>query len=359
MATSIRRPAAPPARAPAARASSRATPTAGGGYRGAEGLRKMREEEERNAARREAARSGSLMPFRFFCPAGETREVIIVDDQPDFFRYEHNLKDRRTGKWNVFTACINEDANCPVCEVSDRPSYFALYLTVIDLTPYDSEKHGYVEWSKKLLVVKSMQQKKVMRLLERHGTLRGMRVSLTRDSDKDASIGNDIEFIEFVPEEELDAYVSEFEVDRDGKKEIVEVVGSEVYDYEQLFPPQSEQSLRAIAGGSRSTHDEHDADRGPARTPARTRPAGRAVARPTERGRDTADYEDQAADDATGDEPPRRGTPPSRAALRRPPERAAPSRHGREEPADADDAGVDPPQRGSSLADRRRSLRRP
>lgn len=365
MATPMRRPAARTPTASAARTATRSAPRTSSGYRGAEGLRRMQEEEERAQARREAAKAGAYMPFRFFCPPGETREVIVVDEQMDFFRYEHGLKDRRTGKWNVFTACINEDANCPVCAVAERPAYFALYLTVIDLTPYESEKAGYVEWSKKLLVVKSMQQKKIQRLFERYGTLRGMRLSLTRDSEKDASIGNDIEYVEHVPEEELETYVSEYETERDGKKEIVEVIGYEPFDYDELFPLPTEKELRAIAGSGGGHRDSQDDGDDYERRPTRSRPAARSSAPsrpaarpPARRSRDEVEDADtdanDAAEDADQDRAPARAErrpPPSRSALRAPPARRV-----REEEADPE---ADAPQRASSLADRRRQLRRP
>ena len=168
-------------------------PTATSGYHGEEGRRRMAEEQEKQEARKEAQASMSGMPFRFFTPVGETREIVVVDEAPNFFRHEHNLKDS-SGRWSIYTSCIEDHANCPVCASNpDKPAYFAMYLTVIDLTPYVNKDNIEVPWSKKLMVVKSTQQKKIMRLYERTGNLRGMVLSMTRDGEKDAAIGNDIE----------------------------------------------------------------------------------------------------------------------------------------------------------------------
>ncbi len=245
--------------------SSRApTQTVRSTYSGAEGLRKAQEVEERDAARREAQQLNQGQPFRFYCPPRESREIIVIDDKPDFFRFEHNMKNPRTNKWDIFCACINENANCPACKVLDRPSYYALFLTVIDLTPYETKDGVNVPWSKKLLVAKTQQYKKIVRLYERHGTLRGMLLQVTRDSEKDANIGNDIEFVEFVPESDLEQYVDEY-TDKKGKTH--EILGFEPYDYFKLFPDPTEQQIRAVVGarpepGSRDEEDEENIGKG-------------------------------------------------------------------------------------------------
>lgn len=376
--------------APTARSAPTKAATTSSGYHGAVGRAKMVEEEVRSAARREAQQQSLNMPFRFFCPIGETREVVIVDEEPSFFRYEHNGKDQRTGKWSVFCACINEHANCPVCKVFERPSYFAMYLTVIDLTPYDSEKHGTIEWSKKLMVVKSAQQKKITRLWERHKSLRGMVLSMTRDGEKDASIGNDIEFVEFLDEDTLLSYETVYEYEKDGKKISKDILGYEVFDYDELFPMPTEQQLRALVGGKpeSGSREEGDSTVGRRGRPTqgewsdREAPAARTrSARPI---RDTVDEdEEEEAPVKTREAPTRRGAapakapkaweedsedaeeveeaPPARSArptpgAKQPPPRAQPAR--RAAPVDDEE---DVPQRGSaatSLADRRRALRR-
>ena len=63
-------------------------------------------------------------------------------------------------------------------------------------------------------------------MYEREGTLRGMLLQVTRDSDKDAAIGNDIEFIEFVEDDELAEYVTSYK-DQNGKEH--EVIGDEPF----------------------------------------------------------------------------------------------------------------------------------
>lgn len=399
--------------APAARGRAAAAPVGSGGYRGAAGLAKMREEEKNAEARKEASQQMAGMPFRFFCPVGETREITIIDDGADlFFRYEHNLKDKRSGKWNIFTACINENANCPVCKVAERDSYFAMFLTVIDHTPYVNKDNEEVPWSKKLLVVKSAQQKKIMRIYEREGTLRGVTLAMTRDGDKDAAIGNDIELVEILDEDALLEFETTY-TDNKGKEH--DVIGHEVFDYDELFPAPTEESLRAIAGG-KAEPGSRDSDREalggsrravrgsggdgwdderPARTavrgrtraaepveedeveeeapPARgARRAAPAPAAPARRGavRRAAPVEDEdlEQDLEEAEAPaPRRGAPtraaaPVRRAARPEPEDEAPEeddRPQRRAPPARRAAAEEPPARNAaSLADRRRALRR-
>jgi hypothetical protein len=172
---------------------------------------------------------------------------MIADDRPSFYRWEHALQDKRSKRYDVFLPCIDEFCNCPACGVagSNRPAYFAMYLTVIDLTPYVKSDGTEIPFTKKLLVVKPMQQKKIMRYFERHGTLRGMVLEMTRDGDKDANIG-DPEYVEHAPEEELADYVSEY-TDKDGV--VHPIYCDEPYPYEELFPPMDEDQLRALVGG--------------------------------------------------------------------------------------------------------------
>lgn len=363
-----RRPAPAPASRAPARPVARSSPSrpaarpASSGYHGEEGRRRALEEQERAEARREASKSMTGAPFRFFCPVGEQREIIVVDDAPDFFRHEHNLQGQ-SGKWDVFTSCIADSANCPVCLSNPgKQPYFAMYLTIIDLTPYTNRDGIEVPWSKKLLVVKPQQQKKIQRLYERHGTLRGMVLSMTRDGDKEASIGNDIEFIEFLDEDQLAEYYNTYE--KDGKT--IEIVGNEPFDYDAIFPAQTEEMLAALVGGTTNTYDSHNRAIGRGGSPRRqsrgsgddwqeggapSRPASRAAAparRAPVRGEPA---EEEAAEDTYEEEAPARRAAPA------PARRAAPASRTRQPEPEPAEEGVeeeyeDPPQRPASRAAR-------
>lgn len=307
-------------------------------FRGAAGLRRMKEEEQKAEVRKAAAQASMKEPFRFYVKPTESASIIIVDEAPDFFRMEHALQNPRTKRFNLFVPCIDEHTNCPACAVSDKPAYFAMYLTVIDLTPYEKDGHE-VEWSKKMMVVKATQQKKIMRLYEKHGTLRGMELLMTRDGDMDAAIGNDIEFQGFVPEEELLEYVTEY---TDRERKVHEVIGDEPFDYEDIYPDMGEDEIKAVVGGRASSRDDDD-DYAPASRRA-------APARASRRPAAEEEEEEEAA-------PPRR-------AARTAAKSAAPTRASRrpaaeEEEEEEEEAPRRTTRAGSKAAAPTRTARRP
>jgi len=219
-------------------------------YRGSEGFDRTESELRKQKAKNEARKAGVHMPFRFRVGVGDTTQFIVVDEEPSFFRYEHNLKNPATGRYDIFTGCTSEVDVCPVCESSGKESYYALYLTVIDLTPFETKDGVTHDFSRKLLVIKAGQQKKFHRVYAKAeakgGSLRGALFETSRDGDRDSAIGNDIEFLEFLEEEELLEYERSWK-DREGKKHTEKC--HEPLDYDVLFPAQDSDELRALVGG--------------------------------------------------------------------------------------------------------------
>lgn len=335
--------------------TSRKAATAGrGSYRGADGRRRAEEERERQDALDKQRREQQNQPFRFRVNAGNTAQFIVVDELPDFHRFEHNIKNPRTGKFDIFTGCTKEWDNCPACQAQGRESYYALYLTVIDLTPFETRNGEKVEFSRKLLVVKPAQQKKFYRAYERMKkdgeTMRGALFEVHRDGDKDASIGNDIEYIEHVSEKELKSYTRSWK-DHEGKRHTE--VCSEVFDYDALFPEPDSDQIRAIVGGeptagsraheerelggssrrasrSRDDDDDDDVPATPRGRRARDEDEDEAPARGASR-RPSRSKEDPDADGDADDAPPPR------------------SRRARPDPEDEPD-DAPPPRRGARAA---------
>lgn len=264
-------PAAPARRGATAAPARPAARTAGRSqYRGDEGMRRAAEEIEKNKEKERLRKERGHAPMRFRMASGETKQVVILDDKPDFFQYEHNAKDA-DGKWRIFSGCVKESDNCPACSALGKESYYAMYLTVLDLTPFELRSGETVAFSRKLLVVKNQQQKKFMRMYEKEGTLRGMILDLTRDGDKEPAIGNDIEFVDWMPEDELLTYVREW-TDREKKRHIDNC--HEPFDYETIFPEPTTEGLRAQFGGSAApgSRAAEEAELGGARRGARRAP---------------------------------------------------------------------------------------
>lgn len=328
-------------------------------YRGDAGMRKGDEELARQKAQQEARKEQGNIPFRFRVTVGESTQFVICDDAPDFFRFEHNLKNPRTGFWDTFTGCVKEWDNCPVCQVAERESYYALYFTVVDFTPFETRDGTKHEFSRKLLVVKPAQQKKFQRAYikaQKEGrTLRGAIFEATRDGDKDSAIGNDIEFVEFMEEDELAGYVRSWK-DKEGKKHTENC--SEVLDYETMFGEPDTESLRLLVGGSPAPGNRAHEDRELGRRPRRG-----AKAEDDDGEYEPAERKERMASTPRGrrparDEEPEEEAPPARGrtAGRRPvrdeePEEAAPARRtaGRRPARDEEpEEEAPPPRRGAT-----------
>ncbi len=303
-------------------------------------MRQMQEEQVKAEARKAAREASFGAPFRYWTPIKATQEIIIVDEAPDFFRHEHALQNRASKKWDNYVPCIDENANCPVCAVAERPSYFAMFLTVIDLTPYVNKDGDEVEFTKKLLVVKPTQQKKIMRLYNQHKTLRGMILSMTRDDKESATIGNDIEFVEFMDEEDLLTYETDY-VDKEGK--VHPIICHEVYDYDQLFPEMTEKALRAVAGGRPAEPGSRESTNSGLQDDWEE-PQARGSRTASRRGSAPAPEQD---DDAAPAPAPRRSARSAAA-----PEPAAPARGSRAAPEPEPEEEAPPPRRAAATRGR-------
>lgn len=167
------------------------------------------------------------------------REIIVLDDQITFFRYEHALEDPASGRKERFVPCTNTP-DCPVDREFNDNAYYAMYLSVIDLEGYESQTQGWVPFSRKLYVVKSGMQNKWFRLLDQNGTLRGAQVRLFREDQQKAKTGNDFELVGFVDEDELATYQREW-VNREQQVQVEDC--SVPYDYFALMPELSAQEI--------------------------------------------------------------------------------------------------------------------
>lgn len=340
----------------------------GSALRGAAGRARVDEEIASAKAKEEARKARGHEPMRFWMPEGSTREVIVVDDEPWFFRYEHAMKNPKTGRFDLIMGCTRDFDNCPVCAALDgKEGSFNMYLTVIDTTEFTTSDKKKVPFSRKLFVVKSANQKKFLRRFEKDGTLRGAVFELSRDGSKSPAIGNDIEFVEYIDEDALLEYERTYK-DRDGKthKEICH----EPFDYEALMPEPDSDSLAeyynsffggasgASPGSRRSNSDEP--------TPRRRRghddeDEDEEEAPKPRRGRKPADDDDDDDDDIPFDKEDgddEEEAPRGRASRRGKP---APSRRGKqdddEEPEEEEE--VDDEEEEDEKPKARRGANRP
>jgi hypothetical protein len=217
-------------------------------YRGTGAREKAGTEQEAVQARREARQKEFDGPKRLYLKPGETREICIVDEAPDFFMFEHQIYNGKKPNlpYYSYSGCVKEYETCPACQ-KHGDSNFNLYLTVIDFAEYTAKNGEVVEFSKKLMVIKSGSQRKFIRRHEKNGSLRGQVVTLTRDGDKDPVIGNDIEWDDKIDEDELtSAYIRSW---TDRKKKVHEENCGEVFVYEDIFDEPTIENISAALTG--------------------------------------------------------------------------------------------------------------
>lgn len=201
-------------------------------------------------------------------PPQSERDIIVLDEEPWAFRYEHALMNHETNKRDFYTVCLADTEDCPACHVDDKEGTYVMYLSVLDLEPWTTRAGVLVEYSRRLYVVKARQQNVFKRkydamVQEGKKGLRGLRVKLYRDDDRSPVIGNDFEWGKRVSEARLAEYINEYD-DRKGNHH-VENLG-EVLDYDRLFPPMNRKQLAQLVGynqpvpGSDEEAEDEDVD---------------------------------------------------------------------------------------------------
>jgi len=261
-------------------------------YLGREGREQAQRERDNIAQRREAARNRVYAPFRFWMPPNTEREIIVLDRRIIFYRYEHALFNPQTGRNDLYLPCVNQEDGCAVCHSGDN-AYYAMFLSVIDTEGYENNNGDWVDWSRKLFPVKSGMQNTWIRLEDREADgdegLRGARIRVLRDGDKDPRTGNEIEFMDFESEDNMEQYIREYQ-DRDNN--LKEEDCREAYDYQEIMPEMSEEAVAIEAG----------VDMSPRTRTRRNSPSQSSTSRsptPGSREEEEAELDDRDDDDET------------------------------------------------------------
>lgn len=195
-------------------------------------MQKMHEEQRRNEKKKNRI-------FEFRVPPGESREIIILDNEPEFTMHEHNVK--IDGRFTQIP-CVKEWEACPVCQSGDNP-YFVLKLTCLVLQDKDGnffdENKNPITY-KNILAIKPTQIEPFIEYQEGkgNGSMRGLHFKMKRPNDpKSARIGDPI-YEGLVTEEQLR---SEFLLDEPKRNKQGEIYADvdfylKPYDYNELFP---------------------------------------------------------------------------------------------------------------------------
>lgn len=259
------KPPARPAARPAARQAARPAATPRQGQRQApnraaklnkyeEGKQRLQNELARQRKRKEEREALGNIPSRFFLKRGTNTSVIVLDDSPSFFRYEHNYMGEGAKFKNMFVECLSESEICPACKaLPDSRPYYVMILTIIDLTPYVNAQNEEIPFNRKLLAIKSNQQEKFQRkvdaYIKTHGTLRGAIIDIYRsNSETSPASGDDFEFVDFEDvdsKEAADYYVRAWR-DKAGVDHVETLV--DCVDYEEVFPTPTVEELEEMFG---------------------------------------------------------------------------------------------------------------
>lgn len=200
------------------------------GDRGAAGFAKAKKKHDAQEKKYERERA---RPFDFYIKPGEEAEVVILDHEEPFFTSLHKVQVNRGGrKFLVNEVCLADRGEfCPLCSSTGREGSYTMLLTVLDRRPYKDKQGKTHKVTKRLMPVKGRNLSKFERQFNKYdGDLRGLRVMCRRNGDKEASIGEDLEFLGKVPEKILKKYGE----------------NSKVADYVKGFSPISAKEMRTI-----------------------------------------------------------------------------------------------------------------
>lgn len=184
-----------------------AKPKTAGFDRGEVGFKKAKVKRERQE---EEYQRKKETPYDFRLKPGDEAEVVILDTEEPFFVNLHKVKNAQ-GRWEDAVCIADGGVTCPLCSSLGKEGSYTMVLTILDRRPYKI-KNGpnagkTIKVSKKLFMVKGRNLPKFERQYKRHkGNWRGMRILCRRDGDKEAAIGEDLEFLGKVKETALAKY---------------------------------------------------------------------------------------------------------------------------------------------------------
>lgn len=204
-------------------------------------------------------------PRKFYMPANLTKRILFLGSAPFTF-WEHSLYEiTRSGKDKEICLKRNRIAQeCPLCDKEMWPSMIG-YFTVIDmgdvkrqpdgsvrLEGWTSDKGVTYQFGRKLLGAKRGGKdkpgilKKIARLSERHGDLKGCVFDVYRSGNKVETCGDEWDFVEKIPADQIGAYLMSNGATEEQVEDLSEV------NYAEHFVPKTVDELKALVNGGTS-----------------------------------------------------------------------------------------------------------
>ena len=227
-------------------------PKTSGFDRGATGFKKAAQKRQRQEEEYQRKKD---TPYDFRLKPGDEAEVVVLDSEPPFFVNLHKVKNNQ-GRWEDAVCIADTGVSCPLCSSLGKEGSYTMVLTVLDRRPYKIQNGPNagktIKNSRKLFMVKGRNLPKFERQYKRRdGKWRGLRILCRRDGDKEAAIGEDLEFLGTVKETALKKY---------GENSVAA-------EYEKIFEMPSAKELAArynvqntVAGSEEFDNDDDDAD---------------------------------------------------------------------------------------------------
>jgi hypothetical protein len=147
-------------------------------------------------------------------PPGATNQILFLEDEPRTL-WEHNYK--WNGHWRNWEPCVTRNKlgpECPPCDAyEDRYPYFAGLTTVINLTPWFT-KTGHIEvnFQREIYAAKLGSDdkpgvlKKLRKMFDKNGRLRGYVYDIERPGKKTESCGSEFELVEKIEPGQIKVY---------------------------------------------------------------------------------------------------------------------------------------------------------
>lgn len=141
----------------------------------------------------------SYAPDRVWIPAGQSRDLVFVDDAAISFD-EHNAY--LNGSWKNWMTCaapITDEGEPDCCKILGRDSrYRVTMLTVIDCSKWTDKKGNTRQYEIKVLPAKYKTTQKLERkqgeLAKEGKSLVGRLYKVVRETDKSPAVGDEYEF---------------------------------------------------------------------------------------------------------------------------------------------------------------------
>jgi hypothetical protein len=199
-------------------------------------------------------------PSRFRLKKGESKTLVILDEQFTYGHREHSRK-KPDGYWET-VRCISDYDSCPVCALPDNRPSDVIFLTCLDLTPWEKDGKTY-EYTKRLLALKKGDYERLQGIASTQPNLRGVMLEMTRGhGDKESGNGSPV-FVQRLTEEDLaEAFGSPEKVYPSG---FVLPANNAIvpFDYKDLHPVPSRADLASHLGMSPRAGSREDVETPP------------------------------------------------------------------------------------------------